>query len=179
MTRSDVPGMSIHLQEVTQTLLRQLAAQHQRTIGIVAELDDEAMHRVVLPSGWTCAGMIQHLTCTTRFWCEEVMAGRPDDQHPEDEFVVPAGQSREELISAYAEAARHGPDLVRDLPLDTPPAWWPEGRWGPWRLTSLHEVLLHLLVEISTHAGHLDVVRELIDGRTWDYPSGRLTDRLG
>jgi hypothetical protein len=36
-------------------------------------------------------------------------------------------------------------------------------------------VLLHLLVETSTHAGHLDIVRELIDGRTWEYPEGRLS----
>lgn len=168
--------MSIHIQEDTETLLDQLAAQHQRTIGILAELDEEAMHRVALPSGWSCAGMVQHLTCTTRFWFEEVMAGRPDVEHPEDEFAVPARQSSEALISAYAEAARSGAELVRDLRLDTPPAWWPEGRWGPWRLTNLHEVLLHLLVEISSHAGHLDIVRELIDGRTWDHSRGRLSE---
>ena len=168
--------MSIHCQEDTQTLLDQLAAQHQRTLGILAELDEDAMHRVLLPSGWSCAGMVQHLTCTTRFWFEEVMVGRSDVPHPANCFVLEAPLSRDALLDAYADAARNGPELVRDLPLDTPPAWWPEGRWGPWRLTSLHEVLLHLLVEISTHAGHLDVVRELLDGRTWDYPSGRLSE---
>jgi len=41
--------------------------------------------------------------------------------------------------------------------------------FGDWRLDNLHEVLLHLLIETTCHAGHLDAARELIDGRTWDY----------
>ena len=166
------------------TLLDRLAAEQRRVIGIVAELDEDAMRRVILPSGWSCAGMVQHLTRTTRFWLMEVMTGQRDrspsgDDVDADDFDVSAAPSGTVLIAAYADASHRGAVLVGDLRPTTPPAWWPEGRWGPWRLENLTEVLLHLLVETSTHAGHLDVVRELIDGRTWDYPRGRLSEVRG
>lgn len=61
-----------------------------------------------------------------------------------------------------------------ELALDAEPQWWPVGEWGGWRLHTFGEVLLHLLVETSCHAGHLDAARELIDGSTWDYAAGRL-----
>ena len=72
----------------TATVLSWLSEQQRRVRGIVAGLDEEAMRRVVLPSGWSCAGMIQHLTLTTTFWLTRVMAGQPRTDHPEDEFAV-------------------------------------------------------------------------------------------
>ena len=68
----------------------------------------------------------------------------------------------------------HGPRSAA-LPLDAAPAWWPEDEWGGWRLHTLEEVLLHLLVETACHAGHLDAARELLDGATWDYATNRVT----
>lgn len=138
------------------------------------------MRRVVLPSGWSCAGMVQHLTLGTRFWCACIMLGEPVGAWPKDDFVVTNNTSSTDLlITAYEEAIRTGAALVRDLPLATSPAWWPEGQWGDWRLGTLQEVLLHLIVETTAHAGHLDVVRELIDGRTWDYARDELRDPVG
>lgn len=160
----------------TDILLSWLAGQQRRVCGILNGLDEEAMRRVVLPSGWSCAGMVQHLMLTTRFWLMEVMTGQPAGPRPDDDFAVPESVSTATLTGAYEGAAREGAELVRGLPLSTPPTWWPEGRWGGWRLGTLNEVLLHLLVETSCHAGHLDAARELIDGRTWDYPRGRLTE---
>jgi Protein of unknown function (DUF664) len=52
-------------------------------------------------------------------------------------------------------------------PLDNAPAWWPEDLFGSWRLNDLREILLHVIAETATHAGHLDAARELIDGRQW------------
>ena len=57
--------------------------------------------------------------------------------------------------------------VIRATPLDTPPAWWPADLFGTFRLLDLREVLLHVITETACHAGHLDVARELIDGRTW------------
>jgi len=36
-----------------------------------------------------------------------------------------------------------------------------------WKLQDLRAVILHVITETACHAGHLDAVRELIDGRTW------------
>jgi len=58
-------------------------------------------------------------------------------------------------------------DRIRDALPDAAPALWPEELFGDWRLDNLREVILHVLTETAVHAGHLDAVRELIDGRTW------------
>lgn len=163
----------------TDLLLDWLTAQQRRIVGILAGLDEEALRRTILPSGWSCSGLLQHLTLGVRFWCACVIRGEPVDDWPDDDFAVADNASGAELLAAYEEAIRTGPTLVRDLPLTTPPAWWPEGLWGDWRLGTLQEVLLHLLVETTAHAGHLDVVRELIDGRTWDYARDQLSDPVG
>jgi Protein of unknown function (DUF664) len=44
---------------------------------------------------------------------------------------------------------------------------WPDELWPNWKLQDLRAVLLHVITETACHAGHLDAVRELIDGRTW------------
>jgi hypothetical protein len=48
--------------------------------------------------------------------------------------------------------------------LDAVPAWWPDF-FGTWRLDSIREIVLHVVAETATHAGHLDAARELIDGK--------------
>jgi hypothetical protein len=53
------------------------------------------------------------------------------------------------------------------LSADEAPKYWPQELFGDWRLDSVREVLLHVLVETATHAGHLDAARELIDGKQW------------
>jgi uncharacterized protein DUF664 len=62
----------------------------------------------------------------------------------------------------YRSSAAHADATIEALPLDAvgEVPWWPEERRHP----TLHTVLVHLTVEVSRHAGHADVVRELIDG---------------
>jgi len=159
----------------TPTLLTELAAQQRRIVGIVANLDDATMRRPILPSGWSCGGMIQHLTRMTNFWFRTVMSG---DQFVAegDDFALADGVSIVELVEHYSLDTARGHDLVRHLPLVAPPVWWPADLFGPWRPHSLFDVLQHVIVETATHAGHLDATRELIDGRTWSYSLDRLAD---
>ena len=51
--------------------------------------------------------------------------------------------------------------------LDTAPARWPEHLFGDWRLDNLQDVLLHVILDTATHAGQLDIVRELVDGHQY------------
>jgi hypothetical protein len=57
--------------------------------------------------------------------------------------------------------------IIEATPLDAPPAWWPAELFESWRLDSLREIMLHMIAEVACHAGHLDAVRELIDGNQW------------
>jgi hypothetical protein len=156
----------------TGVLLAALAAQQQRVLGIVGGLDEMQLRQAVLPSGWSCAGMLQHLGLTTMFWCLNVINGSPCDVTDVDaDFVLPDGSATAVVADAAAAMAR-GRALAAPLPLTNPVGWWPEGHWGGWRLTTVHQVLLHLLAETACHAGHLDAARELLDGSTWDHASG-------
>ena len=63
-----------------------------------------------------------------------------------------------------------GVDHIGDLGLDAQGKvpWWPEGR----NEVSLHRILVHMTAETHRHAGHADIVRELIDGSLGLRPSG-------
>lgn len=73
----------------------------------------------------------------------------------------------DEVFARYRDEAQRTNEIVMATPLDAAPAWWPDDLFGDFRLDNLREVIVHVLIESATHAGHLDALRELIDGRTW------------
>ena len=158
----------------TTSLIRPITLQHRRIAAVLAGLDETQLDTATLPSGWTPAGMVLHVGATTRFWCREIMLGEPptDDVDDLPPFTTPEGVTASEVVSGFLEGTVTDIEAVEGLQLDAAPAWWPEGRWGPWRLADLRAVLLPLLVETATHAGHLDAARELADGATFDYATG-------
>lgn len=157
-----------------QLISARLRSQQERVAGIVDGLDDNQLRRPVLPSGWSCLGMVRHLTEGTRFWLRRVMLDETATPLVDDDFVVAKDVSARQVLQDFEQVCGIGLAGVAHLPGGAPPAWWPEGLWGGWRLHDLDEVMVHLLVEISTHAGHLDAARELLDGSTWDYARGRI-----
>jgi hypothetical protein len=54
-------------------------------------------------------------------------------------------------------------EVIRRIRLDAPAAVWRE-EWGPVGVESLLDAIIHVIKETATHAGHLDVARELVDG---------------
>lgn len=99
-----------------------------------------------------------------RVWLRAVMAGESLDL-PEgyDGWIAPELQSDEDLLEQYANECRLATAAVDKLRLDAEPAWWFEDGGDP-PYSSLREILLHVIVETATHAGHLDICRELVDG---------------
>ena len=85
----------------TPTLLTELATQQRRIVAIVADLDDATMRRPVLPSGWSCGGMIQHLTGMTNFWFQTIMSGRGLVADGDD-FTLADNVSIAELVERYS-----------------------------------------------------------------------------
>ncbi len=137
-----------------QVLLAFLEAQRDVVLSIVAGLDEAAWHRPVVPSGWTPAGLVEHLGGAERHWFQGVVAGSgtelPWDEglppyDPQAAFVI--DRSSAEVIGYYRDQCAHG-----DPEMDEPPTV----RW----------VVLHMIEETARHAGHLDIARELIDGQT-------------
>ena len=160
----------------TAAMLAGIGTQQQRIAGVLDGLDDETLCRSVLPSGWTFAGMVQHLTRMTTFWFDHVLSGDPFVPPPGDDFDVAPDVAVDRLVAQFVLTGERCRARVTHLPLDGAPAWWPANMFGPWRLDSVFEILHHVTVETATHAGHLDAARELVDRRTWVYELGRLSD---
>lgn len=153
-------------------LLSYLRSQRRHVLGILEGLDDDALRRPVLPSGWTCIGLVQHLVeDEERFWFHAIVAGDPEAiaalDDAGDTWRVDASTPVGEVLDRYRAAIERSDAIVGATPLDQPPAWWPGELFGDWRLDDLREILLHMIVETACHAGHLDAARELLDGRQW------------
>lgn len=152
------------------TLLSYLDDQRGHVLGILEGLDDDTMRRSVLPSGWTCLELLHHLTFDVeRFWFQCVTAG--DDTAaanlPDNAWHVDPELTAEDVIQLYRDEIARSNAVIAATPLDAPPAWWPGDLFGDWRLQHVRQIILHVMTETATHAGHLDIVRELIDGRQW------------
>lgn len=151
-------------------LLRSLDNQRRHVLGILDGLSDEDLRRPVLPTGWTCLGLVQHLAIDVeRFWFWNVTVGdtAPEEPQVADAWQVADGVRAGDVLDLYRREAERATTVFQQTPLDAAPKWWPEDLFGSWRLHNLHEIVLHVITETACHAGHLDAVRELIDGRAW------------
>lgn len=156
-------------------LLSTLNAQRRHVLGILDGLSDADLRRPVLPSGWTCLGLVRHLALDVeRFWFRQVMAGQAEDadipgdaEEPgADAWDVGGDVPAQAVLDLYRREIELGDAVIAVTPIGTPPAWWPDF-FGSFRLADLRAVLLHVIAETACHAGHLDAARELIDGRMW------------
>lgn len=153
-------------------LLGRLDGQRRHVLEQLEGLTDEQFKRPVLPSGWSCLGLVRHLTVSDeRYWFEVVMAGGAQDFWPAGErgdWRIGDNESASVVIDAYRDAIARADEIVAGRPLDTPPAspepWWPEAGLS---FPDLRTVIVHVITETATHAGQLDAVRELIDGRQY------------
>jgi hypothetical protein len=157
----------------TDLLVASLTTQREHVLGILEDLPDAALRRAVLPSGWTCLGMVRHLTVSDeKFWFRGIVAGEKIDLILTEEaaraaWMVDDQTSVAAVLGEYRAEIERSDVIIRNTALDTAPAFWPEDRWPEWRLHSLREIILHVISETACHAGHLDAVREIIDGRQW------------
>jgi Protein of unknown function (DUF664) len=151
-------------------LLSYLNAQRDHVLGILEGLSEEDLRRPVLPSGWACVELVQHLALDVeRWWFCTITAGDSDESAGvvSDSWQVSLDVPADALLDLYRQEIERANAIIARTPLDTPPAAWPEERWPTWHLQNLRQTMLHVITETATHAGHLDAARELIDGRTW------------
>ncbi|MFD6528837.1 DinB family protein [Streptomyces sp. NPDC060184] len=154
-------------------LLSFLHAQRRHVLGILDGLDADALRRPVLPSGWSCLGLVRHLALDVeRFWFRAVFLGDTEVIRSlddiEDAWQVPAEASPSDVLGTYlSEAERVDSVIAAAASADAPLAWWPRHLFGEPHLHTLRDLLLHVVAETACHAGHLDAARELIDGRRW------------
>lgn len=149
-------------------ILRMLADQRKNFLITVQGITDEQARARTTVSDLTLGGLLSHVVGNERSWMK-VIADMDDTAEFDmaaaaEEYVLSADQTVAGLVEEYArvaeatEAAVAEMDLDLQVPLPTAP-WAPEREWQSARFT-----LLHILREVSQHAGHADIIREALDG---------------
>lgn len=133
--------------------------------------------RPLVPTGTNLLGLVKHTASVEAGYLGAVF-GRPfpdepfpwfaDDAEPNADMWATADETQEDVVDLYRRVAAHSEETVRALPLDAPGRvpWW--GEHGD---VTLHQVLVHVATETHRHAGHADIVRELVDGTAGARPS--------
>lgn len=155
------------LEDPREILLQQLSYYRATLLAKLDGLSDDQLTTSILPSGWSPLGLLKHLVFVERRWMrwgfEAEQVPDPWGDHdpdsdgwllgPEDTLHVLT--ERLDAIAARTEAVASKAELTERARLggrfssDPPTLGW---------------ILAHLLQEYARHVGHLDVVRELIDG---------------
>jgi hypothetical protein len=156
-----------------EALTSYLTAQRASVLAIVEGVDDAALRRSVVPSGWTCLGMVEHLASAERFWAQGVLSGElspspwPKDEEaewdPDAAFV--SDHEVADVLGFYRDQCARTDAILAGLDLDDRPPGLQRSDL-PAEVADVRDVVLHLLEETARHAGHLDIARELLDGRT-------------
>ncbi len=129
---------------------------------------DQATSRPVPSSELSLGGLIKHVSATEQSWiafATGVPAPQTDEAGWADAFRMTDGETLEGLLADYEKVAARTDELVATIDLDeTHPL--PEAPWfEKGAVWSNRFVLIHLISEISQHAGHADILREAVDGQ--------------
>ena len=150
--------------------LREERAAVLATLDGVSEYD---LRRPVTPTGTNLLGLVKHLASVEYRYLGDSF-GRPAPEtlswvedgsdYEGADMWAKADESSDYLIGLYRRAAAHSDETIGLLELDSPGSvpHWPQER----RQTTLGVLLIRVLDETAHHAGHLDIVREMIDGHT-------------
>ena len=147
-------------------LLARLDAERDHVLTAVDGLDDEQLRRVLVPSGWSVAHLLNHLSYDDEiFWVQAVVAGdREAIGQVRDGWRVPVTNGLQ-AVERYRAAVARSREVLAPTDLEAAPPGWPPPAVVPFpAFSSNEECVLRVLTETATHAGHLDIVRELIDG---------------
>lgn len=144
----------------------------------VEGLDDADRRRPMTPTGTNLVGLVKHMTWIEGWYlCEFFGRGRPRLEwewevdaewgHHSHMYAKPE-ESTEDLIAAYRATSAAADRAIEDLGLDA------AGRHWSGEEVSMRSMILAVLVDTARHAGHGDIMREMIDGGTGDRhsPSG-------
>ena len=151
-------------------LLRALTSGREALLCKLDGLSERDVRWPVVPTGTNLLGLVKHVASVEAGYLGDVF-GRPfperlpwfeDGAEPNADMWAPADESRASVLGLYERVRAHSEATVAALPLDAAGVvpWWAPGK----RDVTLHQILVHLVAETSRHAGHADVVRELLDG---------------
>lgn len=133
-------------------------------------LSEYDSRRPLVPTGTNLLGLVRHVAGAETAYFGSVF-GRPfpeplpwmEDGEPNGDMWVRSGETKDSVVEFCRRAWAHADATIDALPLDAvgEVPWWPEGG----RELTLHRAFVHVIADIYRHAGHADVLRELVDGK--------------
>ena len=155
-----------------EALVAYLQAQRDVVLAILDGLDEDLLRTAVVPSGWTPLGLLEHLGHAERMWGQVVLTDavspmpwpeQPGEWDPHAAYVSDHGTV--EVVAFYRDQCARTDAALAGLGLDDRTEVMDAPNL-PTPVRDVREVVLHLIEETARHAGHLDLARELLDGRT-------------
>jgi hypothetical protein len=155
--------------DVRRELIECLEYQRSSVRSVVAGLAEEAWHTPAVSSGWTVAGLVEHLGNVERHWFQEVVAGEYPDlpwdegrpsYHPAMTFTCDRPSAV--VLGYYLDRCARADEILAGVSLSDAP----RGRHGGAEVPSVSGVILHVIEETAAHSGHLEIAREVLDGQT-------------
>ena len=106
---------------------------------------------------------------------EELVPGELFDEDPQADWYANADETKDGIIDLYRRVALFADETIERLPLDAPGKvpWWSPGRQD----VTLLRIIVHVSQDVTRHAGHADILRELHDGATgWQRDNTNIPD---
>ncbi|MEA2003243.1 MAG: DinB family protein [Actinomycetota bacterium] len=151
------------------TLVGFLNAQRALPLWKLDGLDEDQARRPMVESGTSLLGLIKHLAWVELWWFASYIGGEDVDfpwseEDPDADWRIESDETIASISQLYIDAVRRADSVIAAAEnLDIVGTSLSESR-------SLRWVLTHMIDETARHAGHADILRELIDGTTGDYP---------
>jgi uncharacterized damage-inducible protein DinB len=154
----------------TAVLRRYLQEGRDALLWKLEGLSEYDLRRPLVPTGTNLLGLVKHVASVEAGYLGEVF-GRPfaeplpwldDDAEPNADLWATLDQSRDDIVGLYHRVWANSDATIEALDLDAAGRvpWWSAERAD----VTLHQILVHVIAETHRHAGHADIVRELIDG---------------
>jgi uncharacterized damage-inducible protein DinB len=151
-------------------LHRYLKVAREAVLWKLDGLSEYDIRRPMTDTGTNLLGLVKHLALVEQGYFADTF-DRPfseplpwldDDEVPNSDMWATADESRDQVVDRYRRASAHADATIEALTLADlgRVPWWPADR----REVTLSRVLVHVIAETNRHAGHADIVRELIDG---------------
>lgn len=152
------------------TLLAMLENNRAVMVWKLAGLTREQAIRPVVASGTSLLGMVKHLAYVERWWFDDFFAGNDveypwSDGDPDADFRIEDDETIDSVVALYTESIARSNEITADAEMDDLSVGDRRGEQY-----ALRWIVAHMIEETARHAGHADIVREVIDETTGYYP---------
>jgi uncharacterized damage-inducible protein DinB len=156
--------------DMTADLRSYLQSARDALVWKLEGLSEYDVRRPLVPTGTNLLGLVKHMAGVEAGYLGDTF-GRPfpevlpwtaEDAEPNADMWATLEESSAGIIDLYRRVWAHSEITLATVPLEGEGRvrWWPADR----NTVTLHGILVHLISETQRHAGHADIVRELIDG---------------